>query len=43
MTFLKMSSEDQMDEQEADALFSFLERRLPSSPPAERDDDRLVG
>jgi hypothetical protein len=43
MTFLKLSSDDQMDEQEADALFSFLERRLPASPPADRDDDRLAG
>jgi hypothetical protein len=42
MTYLKLSSEDQMDEQEADALFSFLERRLPASPP-ESDDDCLAG
>ena len=32
-----MAAEDFMDEREADALFTLLERRLPSAPA--RDDD----
>lgn len=32
-----MAADDFMDEREADALFTLLERRLPSAPA--RDDD----
>lgn len=37
------TNDDRLDEHEADALFSLLERRLPASPPGEGDDERLAG